>query len=705
METHSGRLPSLAISSGRGDAVLKHAQKMAKGPPLLLFFSLLFLGIVDTSRPSFSDGLRVVAAAPPPNSTGSAATEGPSSTPNSSDEAEEESGERPKLEETEQQPRHAREDNEEGRPRPEEPGQQMQRPDEDDAKGGEQIDGSGDNRHEKKGCRLLSAAGASAGEGGAEPADCEGPAASNNERDRKTEQEPQATPRRLAAEATTRSRSQRRPLPAAVSSRFVSFPPQRRKTPELYTEHGCRDTWYKARTYEGWEILDESKFWFFSYDDPTGGYVNYVPREEAIQKGLVAVTADGRTVLKVDAWNSVGASSRGRDSVRLSAVEGFDDALWVVSLNHAPEGCGTWPALWTTGADPWPASGEIDLYEGVNLNRKNRVSLHTSQGCNMWGIDETNFAGTWAYSGDGVEARDCYVHATPYNTGCSIEPIEDAFGEAFNEKGGGVYVLELKRDRHVRAWYFTHQEVPTDLRVGSPDPDRWAEKEKLPIAAFPLTNRNCPGPKHLWGHRLIINTTFCGGWAGNLFSRAGGCPGEGMDACRAFVRDNPSQFKNAFWEFNYIHVYLPGAPTCVTTTTTTTTFPVSTGWPVYPPPQTSTSTSTLPPTVSPSPWPPLTDSQWWQGLYYSLALLAGHSESTQPPCLEADVDYLGHDLHKYEEFIYTAEQCRLLCLHTTGCFYFSFVQSSASCYLKDIQALLNRRTGQMGIVSGQKRCQ
>ncbi|KFH02293.1 1,3(4)-beta-glucanase [Toxoplasma gondii VAND] len=490
---------------------------------------------------------------------------------------------------------------------------------------------------------------------------------------------------------------------SSVSSAFSALLPSgqvpRLKQTEASTGGPCRETWYKARSYQGWEILDESKFWFFTYDDPTGGYVNYVGREEAIHKGLVSVTADGRTIVKVDSWNTVKDGDRGRDSVRLSAVEGFDDALWVVSLNHMPEGCGTWPALWTTGADPWPASGEIDLVEGVNSQRKNRISLHTSKGCSMWGIDETNFAGTWAYNGDGAEARDCYVHATEHNTGCSIESIEDAFGEAFNEKGGGVYVVELKRAKHIRAWYFTHQEVPKDLRVGTPDPDSWAETQKLPMAHFPLNDNNCPGRTHFWGHRLVINTTFCGGWAGNLFSRAAGCAGDGHDACRAFVRNNPSSFKKAFWDFNFIHIYVPGAVSCGSTTTSTTTSSpsIGTGSPVYPGPSSSTSTSTAPPSH-------LTETEWWQALYHFLALMAGYTETNRPPCLETNVDYFGYDLKKYEKFIYTAEQCRLLCLNTDGCFYFSFVQTTASCYLKTVQALLGRVTHQLGVVSGQMRC-
>lgn len=35
---------------------------------------------------------------------------------------------------------------------------------------------------------------------------------------------------------------------------------------------------------------------------------------------------------------------------------------------------------WMYGPN-WPASGEIDIIEGVNLNTHNSITLHTSPGC------------------------------------------------------------------------------------------------------------------------------------------------------------------------------------------------------------------------------------------------------------------------------------------------------------------------------------
>lgn len=223
-----------------------------------------------------------------------------------------------------------------------------------------------------------------------------------------------------------------------------------------------------------------------------------------------------------------------------------------------PEGCGTWPALWTTGANPWPTSGEIDILEGVNKQQKDRISLHTSEGCTMYNVDESLFAGIWAYNGQGQEARNCYAYSTPYNTGCSIQSIESFFGSAFNQvKGGGVLVMELQRDKYIRVWYFKRNEIPQDLLDKNPQPGRWQREVKLPAAYFPL-GANCPGRKHFWGQRLIFNVTFCGGWAGSHYSESSGCPGgNGETACIQFVKNSPASFQNAYWTINYADIYIP----------------------------------------------------------------------------------------------------------------------------------------------------
>lgn len=65
-----------------------------------------------------------------------------------------------------------------------------------------------------------------------------------------------------------------------------------------------------------------------------------------------------------------------------------------------------------------------------------------------------------------------------------------------------------------------------------------------------------------------------------------------------------------------------------------------------------------------------------------------------PVCQEYNVDYYGHDVLPLEGYIYSAEQCRSICLADTECFYYTFNQSTSSCYLKGIQALRGRRTSQ-----------
>ncbi len=63
------------------------------------------------------------------------------------------------------------------------------------------------------------------------------------------------------------------------------------------------------------------------------------------------------------------SSVRGRDSVRISSQESWDDAIFVLDLEHMPTGCATWPAFWTMSATgPWPAGGEIDIIEGMLIS-------------------------------------------------------------------------------------------------------------------------------------------------------------------------------------------------------------------------------------------------------------------------------------------------------------------------------------------------
>lgn len=119
-----------------------------------------------------------------------------------------------------------------------------------------------------------------------------------------------------------------------------------------------------------------------TFNDPTHGRVNYVDRDTARAKSLSygepslftrilistvspSVSDSNTFVMRADNTSYVPSGSRGRDSVRISSYDSYDESLIVLDVVHMPEGCSTWPAFWTlSGQGPWPKGGEIDIIEG-----------------------------------------------------------------------------------------------------------------------------------------------------------------------------------------------------------------------------------------------------------------------------------------------------------------------------------------------------
>merc|ERR1719282_1387345 len=94
----------------------------------------------------------------------------------------------------------------------------------------------------------------------------------------------------------------------------------------------------------------------------------------------------------------------------------------------------------------------------------------------------------------------------------------------------------------ISVWFFTHSEVPSDLLTTHPNPNLW---KKTKHAHFPSTN--CNTSKHFRSQRIVINNTFCGGYAGYSFlddkcpnTRVGSSQ---MENCIEFVRNHPDSFK------------------------------------------------------------------------------------------------------------------------------------------------------------------
>eukprot|EP00921_Rhytidocystis_pertsovi_P021672 GHVQ01034612.1.p1 GENE.GHVQ01034612.1~~GHVQ01034612.1.p1 ORF type:complete len:160 (+),score=16.07 GHVQ01034612.1:552-1031(+) len=69
-----------------------------------------------------------------------------------------------------------------------------------------------------------------------------------------------------------------------------------------------------------------SQFDFFTEEDPTKGFVEYVDRTTAYRQGLIS-TVDGRTQIRADWRHKVAVGKPGRMSVRLQSKKRWDE-VW-----------------------------------------------------------------------------------------------------------------------------------------------------------------------------------------------------------------------------------------------------------------------------------------------------------------------------------------------------------------------------------------
>ncbi|BGP40390.1 hypothetical protein JCM10450v2_004372 [Rhodotorula kratochvilovae] len=291
--------------------------------------------------------------------------------------------------------------------------------------------------------------------------------------------------------------------------------------------------------YAGDTFFDGWDFWG-NRDNLTNGATYYVARNEA--SDVAYTNAAGNVILKVD--NSSALAPNGlRNSVRITTARTFDlGRLIVMDALHLPYGCATWPAFWAHAVS-WPSGGEVDFFEGVNLQQTNQVAMHTVPGCYA---DNTTAA-----TGD-LTFTNC-DHGVEANRGCTyVDPRNASYGAAFAAAGGGVYAAELASDG-ISVWFFSRADIPADLNSpdGTPDPSTWG----LPMAYYPSTT--CNINQYFAPQQLTLNIALCGDWAGQpgVFS-----PTCGMGLCADYVA-NPSHFDNAYFEIRSLRVFSGGLNT------------------------------------------------------------------------------------------------------------------------------------------------
>jgi len=179
-----------------------------------------------------------------------------------------------------------------------------------------------------------------------------------------------------------------------------------------------------------------------------------------------------------------------------------------------------------------PVVEKIDIIEGVNKQSVDQSTLHTNDGCNMNNDNQDMYTGH-------MVNKNCLG-----NQGCGITASANSYGAPFNNGRGGVFVTEWTNN-FIRMYYFPRNNIPADVSRGDPNPSGWGK----PYAYFPLGS-NCPA-SHFKDHTMVINLTFCGDWAGQVFN--GQCPG--MGSCSDYVKNNPQAFEEAYWLINYVAVY------------------------------------------------------------------------------------------------------------------------------------------------------
>lgn len=196
----------------------------------------------------------------------------------------------------------------------------------------------------------------------------------------------------------------------------------------------------------------------------------------------------------------------------------------------------------------WPSGGEIDIFEGVNLQSTNQVAVHSVAGC---------YANTTSLTQTGELTFGNCDYTVEANRGCTyVDPRNASYGAEFAAGGGGVFAAQLASEG-ISVWFFPvrkahslsspeagkvqgqarltffpslpqRAQVPSDLasNSSSPDPSTWG----LPVAYYPESS--CAINQFFAPQQLTLNIALCGdcpSFLSSLLSTASSSPFFSLD--------------------------------------------------------------------------------------------------------------------------------------------------------------------------------
>lgn len=291
-------------------------------------------------------------------------------------------------------------------------------------------------------------------------------------------------------------------------------------------------------------------FSFLDHPDELGGYVRFLDRHSAREAGLVQASSD-RVFIGVD--KSSGAASAPVGSVRVSSKAVFSSGIFVLSLDHVPTGCGSWPSLWMSGGQQ---GYKLDIVEAVHTSTRVTTTLHTATRCEQSSLQgNRDFSGKWAKGSFKPLANDCNDAAPGQwkNQGCEQIGPQGSMGVPFNLGGGGTFVTEWEpTEGYISTWFFRNGTLPPDLADGKSllNPAAWG----VPYSHFRFSEDTCP--KNTLGNaRIVLDVNLCGSYGDALFKKS--CPAEASHegTCSDFVAKHPEVLRQAYWSIRRLDVY------------------------------------------------------------------------------------------------------------------------------------------------------